>query len=438
MSNPTLEHLFEEVCTSWLLKNGGLAVRGELGVFSYASVVWLGIQQRLEGNSLRVALGALVERMGSGGMDFLFSRASRKLREHNISLNTGGASRARERLPEDVVSDLFREATNNIEEKFRPQDFERPVYLLDGQVIAVARSASNLKTFGPTGNGEGELHYPRIRAVAAHRLSTAISTNVEIGTWHDSEVKLARGLFSQLPKDALLIMDRGFDKPPFLESARDAGIHVLVRLKDTKGVKLLGATSAEQGRKIVEWVAKPKNGKTSVLHGQVIKFSAQVKGFRSSTFYFFTSDLSLGIEEVANLYRQRVKIEVFIRDIKQTLKMFFIKAKKAGNVKKEIMLAYLTFNLLRAIMYETAIVTNTDPHRLSFSATILISKIYARAFLDQKQPPDVILAHFHMHMLQTKLPLRKKPRSYPRVVKYPRDKYPSAGIVKSVNTEKGK
>jgi hypothetical protein len=438
MSNPTLEELFEEICCRWLSKNGGLSVRGEQGVFSYAAVVWLGIQQRLGGGSLQAALSALVERMKAGGMEFLFSRASRKLRDFDVSLNTGGASRARDRLPEQLVSELYDTATANIEEKFRSLDFGRPVYLLDGQVTAIARTESNLEVFGHTGNGEGELHYPRIRLVAAHKLSTAISTNVAIGTWRDSEVKLARDLFSQLPKDALLIMDRGFHKPTFLEAARDAGIHILVRLKDSKGSKLLGACAAEQGSRIIEWASKAQDGHVVVLHGKIIKFTSQVKGFRSSTFHFFTSDTSLGIEEVANFYRQRVKIEVFIRDIKQTLKLFFIRAKKAENVKKEIMLAYLTFNLVRAIMYDTAIATNTDPHRLSFKATILVCKAYADSFLKGKEPFDILIAQFRKHMLQTKLPLRKTPRSYPRELKYPRDRYPSAGIVKNVNTEKGK
>lgn len=34
-------------------------------------------------------------------------------------------------------------------------------------------------------------------------------------------------------------------------------------------------------------------------------------------------------------------------------------------------------------------------------------------------------------MYQAKLPLRKKQRNYPREVKYPRDRYPKAGVVKN-------
>ncbi len=438
MSNTNLESLFEQLCGKWLAEKDWLSVRGELGVFSYASVVWLGIEQRLKGNSLHLALGALVERFKAGELQFLINRASRKLRERVISLSTGDVSRARDRLSDSLVSELYEEATANIEKRFRELDLERPVYLLDGQVTAIARSKSNLDLFGPTGNGEGELHYPRIRIIAAHKLSTGVATKVAIGNWHDSEVKLSRELFPQLPKGSLLIMDRGFDKPPFLDAAHSAGIDVLVRLKDSKGSKLLQNSSAENDSKVTDWSGKTKDGRLFMLHGQVVKFTSQVKGFRSSIFYFFTTDLSLTAEQVAAFYQKRVKVEVFIRDIKQTLKLSFIRAKKTENVKKEILIAYLTFNFLRAIMYDTAFATNFDVHRLSFSATIALCCAYANSFLNGKQPHHEILAQFRKHMLQAKLPLRKTPRSYPRQIKSPRDKYPSAAVVRPVNTEKGK
>jgi hypothetical protein len=274
--------------------------------------------------------------------------------------------------------------------------------------------------------------------LAAHKLSSGVVTKVAIGTWRDSEVKLARELFAELPQGALLVMDRGFHKPNFLKAAQDAGIHVLVRLKDPKGKKLLGDTSEDCADKVISWTTKDDDGNPFSLNGRIIKFTSQVKGFRSNLFYIFTSDLSLTVDQVADLYSKRAQIEVFIRDIKQRLKLLFIRAKKAENVKKEILLTYLTFNLLRAIMYDTALATNIAVQRLSFTATITLCDAYANAFLSGKESSEQLTEQFRKHLLQAKLPLRKKPRSYPRVIKFPRDKYPAAGIFKPVNTEIGK
>ena len=194
MSESVLENLFLEVCGKYLDDNGGFDVRGELGVFSSAAVVWLGIQQRIKGGSLQSSLGSLIEKIKSGSAEMFMSRPSRKAREGEISLNTGGISRARDRLSLDLVKNLYESATKQIEHKLKLRgEKEKPgIYIMDGQVTAIARTSSNLETFGPTGNGEGELHYPRIRIVTAHRLSNGIATKVAIGNWHDSEVGLGR------------------------------------------------------------------------------------------------------------------------------------------------------------------------------------------------------------------------------------------------------
>ncbi len=93
------------------------------------------------------------------------------------------------------------------------QPKKRKVYVLDGQVVAIARSDSNLAHFCPTGNGEGELHFPRVRAISAHEVGSGIAGEVAIGSWKQSEVALSREVAKRLPNGSLLIMDRGFAKP---------------------------------------------------------------------------------------------------------------------------------------------------------------------------------------------------------------------------------
>ena len=198
-----LESLFGVVCHEYLSAHDCFATRGELGVFSHAAVVWLGVQQRLTNNSLQTSLGKLVERLHADTpLMMLTTRPGRKLRAGEVSLNTGGVSRARDRLPEELVARLFDAATSNIEERL---DDARDVYLLDGQVITISRTDSTIGAFGRTGNGEGELHFPRMRVVSAHSLTTGVAKGVAIGTWHDSEVTLAAQILPSLPRGATLV-----------------------------------------------------------------------------------------------------------------------------------------------------------------------------------------------------------------------------------------
>jgi hypothetical protein len=428
----SLESKFIEVCDSWLQENEGYSVRGELGVFSFAMVVWLGVQQRLKNNSLKESINSLVERAKLGGLDFLVNRSGVKLRTAEISSNTGGISRARERHSLASYRELFYSATEAIFKRPSLQSKQRNIYVIDGQVVAIARSDSNLEYFCPTGNGEGELHFPRMRVVSAHEVRSGIAREVSIGNWKQSEVALSREVASRLPRGSLLIMDRGFAKPSFLEAADAEGIKVLARMKEGHAKKLLGETSKPCDEKKVEWIAKLQDQRTVTLTGRIIKHTSSTKGFRSSEFYFFTTDMTLPAEDLAELYRQRVHVEVFIRDVKQTLRMAFIRSRKGKNVEKEILVAFLTFNLLRAIMEESAEASGLPVERMSFSGTVSLVKSYAAPFAKAKGPTEraKLVRDFHKNMEQSKLPLRNKERYYPRVIKFPRDKYDNAGTVK--------
>lgn len=426
-----LEGLFFEVSEQFLKENDCFSTRGELGVFSHAAVVWLGIQQRLSGNSLSASMSALVERIKEDNSPLkLALRPGKKIREGKISLNTGGISRARERLPEELVADLFEKVADNIDHKLGEVS---NVYVLDGQVITTSRTESTLGEFGHIYNGEGEFHFPKMRVVSVHHMQTGIARGVAIGTYRDSEDTLATSLISRLPAGSIVVMDRFYEKATFLDCMQQNNIHVVVRLREVTAKKLFGKLPrAQSQQKEVTWIPSAKKLSHIQIPGRVTKFTAQQKGFRSSEFFFFSTCPSLSLDQVADLYRQRVRVEVFIRQLKQTLKMFFVRAKKSENVKKEIYIAYITFNLIRAIMHLTAQLGNFESERMSFTAVINLTKAYAPSFLraSTAEQIDKLTQEFVTHMGQLKLPNRKKDRSYPRVVKYPRDKYAKRGIVK--------
>lgn len=429
-----IEKLFFEVSDSYFQEQEGYRCRSEQGIFSFAAVIWLGILQRLSGNSLQKAIISLVEQLKVGEPPLVLRQQStKKVREGELSLNTGGISRARARLSEESVHELFQVATSNMRDKITPRKQERRVYVMDGQVVAISRTDSNLKGFCPTGNGEGELHFPRVRTVAAHNLFSGVAESLSVGNWKTSESTLGIEVVDKLPKGSLVIIDRFYHKPGFLYETKEKGIDVVVRLKDGAASKLMGECKEECGEKRVEWKAKCHDGRKVTLKGRVIKYKAQVKGFRSSEFHFFTTADDLTLQEVADLYRQRVQVEIFIRQIKQTLDLFFIRAKKASNVMVEILLAYLTFNLLRAVMTDTAQSLKLPVQRMSFTATMSLCGAYALAFARATTKKEIskLTQQFRKHMDQAKVPLRKQERSYPRVIKYPRDKYESKALAQT-------
>jgi hypothetical protein len=70
----SLEEKFIAVCDEYLSSRSGYDIRGEQGLFSFAMIIWLGIQQRLSGYSLRSSLNELASRaVSNGGISFMDS-----------------------------------------------------------------------------------------------------------------------------------------------------------------------------------------------------------------------------------------------------------------------------------------------------------------------------------------------------------------------------
>ena len=432
-SHCSVESLFLDVCGEVLESQDGFSVRGELGVFSTAMVTWLGIQSRLGKQTLNDALSVMVDRIQTGDISSLVSRPGKKLREGNVSLNSGGISRAQARVSEELIKELYKVGTQNIETALgRDSNSSRPVYLIDGVVFTAAHSEQTVEEYGQTKNRDKKLHYPRFRVVSAHNLETGICTSFALGTITEHEIVLAKTLVEELPKGAIIVMDRGFSSPSLIQLANKRGITVVVRLKESLGKKFLASRKNEAD---VTWTGAT----AGEVQGRAFHFESKTPGYRSSTFYLF-SNTGLKSSELEELYLQRVQIETAIRHLKQTLSLSFIRAKTPAAIHKELYLAYLTFNLIRAVMEDTARAADISSSRLSFTATVNLCRSYANIFLRATPARQQgIIARFREHHLQTKLPMRKSVRSYPREVKMPRDKYPLASTVElSKNEKEGK
>ena len=93
-------------------------------------------------------------------------------------------------------------------------------------------------------------------------------------------------------------------------------------------------------------------------------------------------------------------------------------------------------------MADTADALDLPVQRMSFTGTISLIRAYASSFTTARTDADrqLLLKQFRTNMNQSKLPNRSKPRSYPRVIKLVREKYPAKAIVENdaVKEEIGK
>jgi hypothetical protein len=85
------------------------------------------------------------------------------------------------------------------------------------------------------------------------------------------------------------------------------------------------------------------------------------------------------VKLLAALYRRRWNIELYWDDIKTALQMDMLSCKTPAMVHKEIQMHLIAYNLIRALMAETALTTHVPLERVSFTGTRDAAYHYSQA-----------------------------------------------------------
>jgi hypothetical protein len=150
------------------------------------------------------------------------------------------------------------------------------------------------------------------------------------------------------------------------------------------------------------------------------------RGKHQQWLYPFTT-LSLPAEEVVELYGLRWRIETDLRSLKQTIRLQRIAAQSADMMEKELLVAVMAYNLVRALMFQAAQRAKIDPRELSFTyACNIVLDGYPKVLAaptakQQEQELDRIVDL----VARCRLPKRTKRRSYPREVWGRGNRFPS-------------
>ncbi len=116
--------------------------------------------------------------------------------------------------------------------------------------------------------------------------------------------------------------------------------------------------------------------------------------------------------------RQSLTRQTDLRSLKQTVRLQHICAHSADMLEKELLVAVMAYNLVRAVMFQAAKRAQIDPRQLSFTwACNIVLDSYpevlaARTSTQQRQKLDRMIDL----VARCRLPNRTKRRSYPREV----------------------
>ena len=414
----------------FLLLQRQLKMTVRKGIYSARVVMWMMINQRLQS---RGTLASSVEQLVQGRFDPLLSRCKR-VRKKKIALSTGGYCQARQQLPKLLVSRSMDESMERLRSRLLEGASQLPyrVYLLDGSTLQLEHEPELVKAYPLASNQHGKSHWPVMRIVVLHDLETGLAERPYWGPMNGrhavGEQALAQRAIQHLPAGSVVVGDRNFGIFSTAYHTDQAGLKSVVRLTAVRAKSLMGGPIARQGDYPVCWRASRWDGgkknprqprpwpADARVEGRLIAWRVG-RGKHKQWLYLFTT-LSLPAEEVVALYGRRWNIETDLRSLKQTVRLQRIAVRSVDMMEKELMMAVMAYNLVRALMFQAAQRAKIDARQLSFTYACNIvldgypKILAARGARKQQKELDTLIDL----IARCRLPQRTKRRSFPREV----------------------
>jgi hypothetical protein len=416
-------------------------VRENNRVYTSTVVMWLMIWQRLQAQStLETAVLELLRGLPASFWTQPCKRLAQAAEEGGTKLSnhTGAYNQARRDLSLPVVE----QCCDHVFEQLMAAEMaasgtRRPAFCLDGTSVRMPHTEELVQTYPPTSNQHGQSHWPLIRMLVAHDLYTGLAMRPNWGPMNGSHAVSEQGLLEQalhrLPSGAVVVGDANFGVFSVAYAADQKGHPAVLRLTVVRAQHLAGGVLRDGMEQRVVWNpsrddrrSHPELPANACVEGRIIVHQVKPSNGAESFLLALFTTLPDPSEEIVNLYGQRWNIEVDLRSLKGTLRLEELTCTTSPMVAKEIDLAMLSYNLVRAVMYLTAGKAGLDPRAFSFTRVrnVLNAFLPRVAAAHDEHQARKLLEDMLYYLDRTKLPRRKR-SPYPRAV-WPKPKsYPA-------------
>jgi len=299
------------------------------------------------------------------------------------------------------------------------------LYGWDGTTMRVPDSPENRAEFGGQKTGRGESGYPQVRIVASMALRSHVLSEFRIADYHTGEVTLARGLWSTVPDNSLVLFDRNFlIKGQLVRFETSGNRHWLSRSKKNTRwavVKHLGRNDDLVELEINE-PGMPKTWEIRAIH-------YKRRGFPPSTLLTSLVDSdAFPAKELVALYHERWECELAYDELKTHMlhREEAIRSRTPDGVRQELWGIAIAYNLVRLEMERVAAEARVVPTRISFVAALMQIVEVIASLRSQRLALGTIparLARMRQRLKRLVLPERRTKRSYPRAVKLKMSNY---------------
>lgn len=409
------------------------AVRQNNRIYNPRVVIWLMAQQRLSGNaSMETAVCDVIHGLPAE----FWPRPCKRLREGKVSSHDTSYSTARQELALPV----FEEVADQVFERLLaqaggavPMAGGRRTFFVDGSSLRTAHTPELVEEYPPTSNQHGRSHWPVVKMLVAHDLHTGLAMRPVWGAMSGPQAISEQALFEnflveRLPAGAVLVGDINFGVFSVAYAADQHQHPVVLRMQEHRAKALLGGPLVDGIEREVAWRPSPEERKShpelppdACVRGRVlVTLVRPSNGDAPFLLVLFTTlpAAQASREDLLQLYGKRWDIELDLRTLKSTLKLDQLTARSQDMVAKEITVAMIPYNLVRAAMYAAAEQSGLAPRSYSFARVRNVVQHFLPFIASARTPEEAqaLTAKMMYCVGQKKLRPRNRRRSYPRKV----------------------
>lgn len=194
-------------------------------------------------------------------------------------------------------------------------------------------------------------HRRRKAAAKMHlrlNLQSFLPSYAVVDTAKENDAKRAREVCAQLQSGEIVVFDKAYVDFDHLADLNARGVFWVTRAKENISYTVVEERPVPQGSKVVsdEIIALEGRPEQPGEFVRRVEALVEVDG-RERLMVFLTNNFHWSATTVCDLYRARWEIEVFFKQIKQTLRLADFLGHSANAVRWQVWMALLTYVLLR-------------------------------------------------------------------------------------------
>jgi hypothetical protein len=273
--------------------------------------------------------------------------------EKDISLNTAGYSKARDRVSPALAQKLFHASRLLNAENTYSHWHGYHVMIADGTYLQLQDTKSIRKDFEVKAEGETQ-GYPQALLEVILDRGTGQLYDFRMASRNESELPLFHQMIQGLPATSLILLDDLYNCYEIIAACKRQGVELVVPAKRKRNFQVVEQLapgddiiriSAPEVRS--QWVDSPDKA-SEVLLRRIECVSPTGKPYVLHTTLL---DKHIDKQEIQTLYVTRWDIEIGIREIKTIMDINILRSKTPEMALKELTIALATYNLLRKIIY---------------------------------------------------------------------------------------